>query len=154
MVKGFWEDIKIGDLIRTQGRTVTETDVVTFCYLSGHWLDVHSDRHYAATTAWGERLAPGLLLTLMIPGMTHFPPKCVLAAYGVDRIRWIHPVKIGDTIHVESELVKKEDRDERGGIASLDCRIYNQDNVQVEDAVFKLYVAKRSYMESRGIQID
>ena len=57
----YFEDYEIGDSVTTQGRTITEADIVNFAALSGDWNPIHVDAEYAKGGMFGERIAHGLL---------------------------------------------------------------------------------------------
>ena len=62
MIYKYFDELEIGDKTESErGRTITETDVVFFCYLTGNWLELHSNAEYAKETQFGERLVQGSL---------------------------------------------------------------------------------------------
>ncbi len=80
---------------------------------------------------FGQRIAPGLMIQaiaggLLLPADT----RSVIANYGMDRLRFPVPTFIGDTIHVELEVVEKEERD-LGGLAHIEWRVLNQNETLV-----------------------
>ena len=50
----------------------------------------------------------------------------VVAFYGMDRVRFVKPVRIGDTIHVEGEIIELVDKGERGGLIKRRDSIMNE----------------------------
>ena len=73
--------------LETQGRTVTETDIVQFAGLSGDFNPMHTDATYAAKTQFGERVAHGLLGLAIASGLSYqlgFLDGTVLAFTGLE----------------------------------------------------------------------
>ena len=127
----YFDEIEVGDTQTTRGRTITETDVVNWCMFTGDWFLLHSDVVTSEESMFGQRIAPGLMVQaiaggLLLPADT----RSVIANYGMDRLRFPVPTFIGDTIHVELEIIEKEDRDV-GGLAHVEWRVLNQNNTLV-----------------------
>ena len=57
----YFEELAVGEVVESPGRTITEADVVFFANLSGDFNPLHTDAEYARTTTFGERIAHGLL---------------------------------------------------------------------------------------------
>jgi 3-hydroxybutyryl-CoA dehydratase len=144
----YYDEIEIGHKWVTRGRTITEGDVVNFAYLSGDWHSLHTDKEYAATTSFGQRIAHGFLVLSIGTGMVPTLREAVLALYGVDRVRFIAPVFIGDTVHLELEAIEKRDREDGTGVAAFDLRMVNQHGEPVVVCVYRLWMARRP--EGRG----
>jgi 3-hydroxybutyryl-CoA dehydratase len=87
---------------RKPGRTVTEADVVAFAGLTGDFHPQHVDAEWAAQSVFGERVAHGLLILGLAAGLVEFDPNEVIALRGVRDAVFKRPVRIGDTIHVET----------------------------------------------------
>jgi acyl dehydratase len=127
-----------GDTETTRGRTVTEADIVLWCSLTGDWFRMHSDAVYAAGSAFGQRIAPGMMVLaftggLIVPADT----PTVIANYGLDRIRFPAPAYIGDTIHTRvtvSEIVK---RDDGNCVVGFDLKVLTQDDRTVCSATLR-----------------
>jgi len=108
--KSYLEDFKVGEKTVSPGRTVTEADIVMFASLSGDWNELHTNAEYMKNSVFGQRIAHGML-TLSIASGLGFrtrgrPPVEVLAFLGMDKVRFVAPVFIGDTIRVESEVIE------------------------------------------------
>lgn len=139
----YFDEIEIGQKWTVKGRTITEADVVNFAYLSGDWHSIHTDAEYAAGTSFGQRIAHGFLVLSVATGMVPARREAVLALYGVDRIRFIAPVFIGDTVHLEMESVEKKARDDGTGVVAFDFRMINQHGQPVIVCVYKLWMKER-----------
>ncbi|MGW1991452.1 MaoC family dehydratase [Embleya sp. NPDC001921] len=103
----FWEDLALGDVLRGPGVTVTDAHLVTWAGLTGDWVSLHLDEEYAASTGFGGRIGHGplsLSLTLGLLTQTGWFGN-VQAWLGLDEVRALAPVRIGDTIRPTAELV-------------------------------------------------
>jgi 3-hydroxybutyryl-CoA dehydratase len=142
--KKYFDDFEIGDKLGpTRARTVTETDIVNFASLTGDWFQLHTDVEFAKKSMFGERIAHGMLVLSIASALAPPYDLAFLAFYGIDRVRFITPVKIGDTIHVEAEVIDKKEREGNTGTVTLRAYVKNQrdENVTVWDA--KVLLAKR-----------
>ena len=145
MITQSFDDTQIGTKLTTPGRTITETDVVSFCYLTGNWLEIHSNAEFAAHTEYGQRLVQGSLTFSLIAGLVRWDPQYLVAFYGVDNLRFLRPVFIGDTIHATIEVVeKKELKELEGGrgVISQKVVVSNQRDEEVQASIFKLLVRR------------
>lgn len=142
----YFGDFHVGDLIVTRGRTITETDIVNFAYLTGDWHPLHTNAEYAKGTVFGERIAHGMLTLSLGTGLwaNLLADWAFIAFYGSDGIRFMKPVKIGDTLHVEFEVVKKQEKDQGRGLVHFRQSIKNQRGELVSVAIFILMFAKET----------
>jgi 3-hydroxybutyryl-CoA dehydratase len=115
-----------GERYVTRGRTVTEADVVGFATLTGDLHPQHVDAEWAAGSRFGERIAHGLLVFSYASGLVGFDPERTIALRGVSELVFKRPARIGDTIHVEGEVVSKRELDEQQGLVGTRWRIVNQ----------------------------
>jgi acyl dehydratase len=125
--KRYLEDYQVGEKLVSRARTVTEADILNFAGLSGDFHPLHTDAVYAAKSPFGERIAHGMLVLtlgsgLIVPSL----PSSLIAFYGMDRIRFTAPVKIGDTIHNESEVSQIREKDSERGVVTCENRVVNQ----------------------------
>ncbi|MBC7246204.1 MAG: MaoC family dehydratase N-terminal domain-containing protein [Actinobacteria bacterium] len=139
----YYQDFKVGEKLVTRGRTVTEADIVMFAAFSGDWYPLHVDREYAARSPFGERIAHGMLVLSVATGLMPLTEWALIAFYGMDRVRFVNPTKIGDTLHVEAEVVDKREKDERGGVVSFLMEVKNQKGESMAVADFKVFIASR-----------
>lgn len=114
-MSGF-EAATVGDRTVTQGRTLTEADVVNFAGVSGDFNHLHTDAAAMADSGFGERIVHGALLFAVMTGLLwqsrdDETRDAVVAFYGVDRLRFTAPAYLGETVHVELEVAGKEPRD-------------------------------------------
>ena len=78
-----WEDLNTGDVAISAGRTITETDVVNFCGLSGDFNWFHTDKVAAEQSVFGQRVAHGMLVASIATGLQvgQMEPKIATAAF-------------------------------------------------------------------------
>ncbi|KGJ01665.1 dehydratase (plasmid) [Paracoccus versutus] len=141
------DELEIGHVFRSPGRTVTETDVVNFCMLTGNWIEIHSNTEYSSKTRWGERIVQGQLTFSLISGLLQFGPA-IQANYGVDKLRFLHPVKIGDTVYATGEVIAKKDKDDKFGVGTFLIKAYNQNGDVLQRSEWSiLMLRKRADLE-------
>lgn len=124
----FFEDFQVGDRYPTYGRTITEGDLSLFCAMVGYHVPLFIDEEYAKRTPYGGRIVPSAMIMAYSTGMTESLFRTtVLALLGVDRGRFLAPVRPGDTIRTEVEVIaKKETSDPSRGIVVFRDRVINQ----------------------------
>lgn len=105
----WYEDYSIGESRRSTGRTITEADIVLHAGQTGDFFPHHMDAEWTATQPIGQRIAHGTLILSIAVGMTAGDINPQAMSYGYDRIRFIKPVFIGDTITVTAEITEKAD---------------------------------------------
>ncbi|WP_299262141.1 MaoC/PaaZ C-terminal domain-containing protein [Halorientalis sp.] len=135
MTESYFETVEIGEQRETQARTVTETDVVNFAGVSGDFNHLHTDAESMADSAFGERIAHGMLVFSIATGLlwqsrSQKERDAVVAFYGIDEVRFVGPTLIGDTIHVEIEVLEKEPREHpvATGVVRYDIAVVTQDD--------------------------
>ena len=126
-----FEEFRPGERFVTGRRTVTEHDVMQFVGLVGLTEPLFLDLEYIRNESlYGERIAPGSLTFGMAEGLTvqtGIIHGTGMAFLGLDRMRLLAPVKVGDTIQVEIEvLATKEVPARGGGIVSYRQQVRNQ----------------------------
>ena len=103
-----WEDMPVGYQFRTVGRTITETDLVNFISTTGMVEVLFTDTTYTQEHApAGGRLVPGALVFSIAEGLAI---QATLQGTGLAFIKMEYEVKsptiVGDTIHVEAEVIE------------------------------------------------
>ena len=124
----FFEEFTVGEKLTTPARTVTETDIVNYCCLSGDFNPLHTDDEFAKKTQFHARIAPGPLIVAMSSGLRgRLGINDGAILLGIDKLRFSSPVKVGDTIHLELTVAsKKETSKAERGILTLDTVVLNQ----------------------------
>jgi len=138
----YFEDFHTGEKIITRGRTITEADIIMFSALSGDWHPLHTDIEYAKNGPFGERIVHGFLVLAAASGLLPLSEMAIIAFYGMDKVRFLAPVKLMDTIHVEFETMEKQDKDERGGVVTFQQTVKNQRGDVVLSGTMKSFIAK------------
>jgi oxepin-CoA hydrolase / 3-oxo-5,6-dehydrosuberyl-CoA semialdehyde dehydrogenase len=145
-----FEDLQIGESLLTHRRTVTEADLVNFGGVSCDYFYMHFDAIAAADTQFGQRIAHGYFVLSAAAGLFVSPaPGPVLANYGLDTLRFVKPVAIGDTIRARLTAKRKTDRnraDAKGvgqGVVAWDVEVSNQHGELVASYDILTLVAKR-----------
>ena len=127
----YWEDFEIGYRIRTIRRTITEGESATFNNLV---VDIHP---YVSDEVFAVR--EGLFKRRLVAGAFVFSAGIGLVAtnwlqafsYGYDRLRFVKPVFIGDTIRVKKKVIELSPRDDNRGVIAYETTVVNQDDEPV-----------------------
>lgn len=107
VIEIYYEDYQIGDSRETFGRTITETDFVVHAGHTGDFFPHHMDAEWCAGQDFGQRIAHGTMIFAIGIGMTASVINPVAFSYGYDKLRFVRPVHIGDTIRTKLEIVEK-----------------------------------------------
>lgn len=113
----YFEEFEVGQSLMTTGRTITESDIVSFAGISGDYNQMHVDAEYAAGGEFGERVAHGLLIVAITTGLvvqTGLMEGTVLAFRDLDW-KFSLPVFIGDTIRAKIEVTQLKPMPRLGG---------------------------------------
>lgn len=142
----YFEEFEVGQSLMTAGRTITESDIVSFAGLSGDYNQLHVDAVYAAAGEFGERVAHGLLIVSVATGLivqTGLMEGTVLAFRQLDW-KFSLPVMIGETIRamVEISEVKALPRLGGGSIVAK-VSVLNQDDRVVQRGNMVLLVRSK-----------
>lgn len=100
----WYEDLSPGQRYISSGRTVTETDLISFSMLSGDWNPVHVDEEFCSGTAFGTRVVHGVLGIAIITGLMDragWFSTSAIAMLGIDNWRFHAPITVGQTLHAE-----------------------------------------------------
>lgn len=145
-----FEDVKTGDSLLTHRRTVSEADIVAFGGISGDFFYMHFDEIAAKESQFGKRIAHGYFVLSAAAGLFVSPGVGpVLANYGLDNLRFIAPVGIGDTIRARLTCKRKVDRNRKDvfgvgqGVVAWDVQVTNQNDELVASYDILTLVSKR-----------
>ncbi|NOU96802.1 dehydratase [Paenibacillus sp. LMG 31456] len=124
----FFEQYELGSARDSFGRTITETDIVMHAGQTGDFYPHHMDAEWCKEQDFGQRIAHGTLIFSVAVGMTATEVNPEAFSYGYDRLRFVKPVFIGDTIKVRASIHEKKDHPKRleFGIVSERCEVFNQ----------------------------
>jgi acyl dehydratase len=141
----FHEEYTIGATRETLGRTITETDIVLHAGQTGDFYPHHMDSEWCKTQDFKQRIAHGTLIFSVAVGMTAGTINPEAFSYGYDRMRFIKPVFIGDTIRVRVTIKEKRDHKKPShGVVSELLEVFNQNNETVLACEHLLLVRKKS----------
>jgi len=124
----YFEEFETGQKIVTAGRTITESDIVSFAGLSGDYNQIHTDEVYSQNSPFKRRVAHGLLGLSIASGLavqTGVMEGTILAFREINEWKFIQPIYIGDTIHVELDVLETKPLRRLGGgaiVLSLDVK--------------------------------
>ena len=141
----FFEDYDVGAKRQTTGRTITEADIVLHAGQTGDFYPHHMDEEWCRTQPFGHRIAHGTLIFSVGVGLTAGAINPRAMSYGYDRLRFIRPVFIGDTIRVTVTIKEKRDAAKRPGhgIVVEGCEVFNQQQQVVLACEHLLLVERR-----------
>jgi acyl dehydratase len=149
MEQKFFEDICVGDKDKTAGRTITEADIVNFAGLSGDFNPIHIDKQFAEKTFYKKRIAHGILVFSVASGlftqcaMNLSMKQNVMALMQIDW-KFVKPVFIGDTIHLEVEVVEKKETSKTDrGIFIIKRTVVNQNNDVVQQGDVTMMIRRK-----------
>lgn len=111
----YYEQYEIGHEWTTLGRTITEADVVLHAGQIGDRSPHHLDEHWSRQGPFGKRIAHGTMILAMSDGLMVQTINSVAFSYGYDRVRFIRPVFIGDTIYVGVKVTEKRPNPKQPG---------------------------------------
>ncbi len=141
-----FEELAIGEVLHTEAHTVTAEDVSRFVELTGDSFYAHTDPVAAAQNPlFGGIVAHGYFVISRVAGLFVEPsPGPVLANYGLDNLRFVTPVRLGDTIKAQLTCKEKKARQtENYGEVRWDLDVRNQDGALVASYDVLTLVAKK-----------
>jgi acyl dehydratase len=138
-----WDELRVGDEVATSGRTITETDVVTFGTLTGDLNPLHLDREWAARSQFGERIAQGMLVLAYAFGLAPLSATHVVAVRRLRDVAFSRPVHIGDTISVRCRVRELKPVDDDLGLVESGWEVSNQSGELAVRAVVELLWRRR-----------
>ncbi len=127
--KKYFEGLEINSVRETMGRTITETDIVIHAGQTGDFFPHHMDAEWCKTQPFKQRIAHGTLIFSIAIGLTASFINEVAITYGYERLRFLKPVFIGDTIKVKVAIKEKKDYKKPGyGLITELVEAFNQHN--------------------------
>lgn len=146
------EEFEVGQVDESRARTVTETDVVTFAWISGDVNPMHTDAVHSAKSPVGQRIAHGALGLSIATGLSAslgYLEGSAVAALGVDEWRFLKPILFNDTVHLRATVVtarptSKPDR----GVLVRRMELVNQHGDVVQTGLMTTMVLTRAGREA------
>ena len=143
----YFEEFSVGQRITTLARTVTEHDIVTFAGMSGDFNQIHTDAEFSKSTPFGQRVEHGLLGLSIASGLamrTGVLEGTVLAFREINEWKFSKPVFIGDTIHVELNVIETKALPRLGGgSVVIQLNVVNQHVETVMKGTWTVLVANK-----------
>ena len=131
----YFEEFEVGQKFITSSRTVTESDIVAFAGVSGDYNQIHTDVEFAKGTPFGKRIAHGLLVLSVASGLiaqSGMIEGTIIAFREISNWKFVKAVFIGDTVHVEAEIIEtKALRRVGGGSVIIGLTVKNQNDEPV-----------------------
>jgi|GEM_PF-20824 len=153
----YFEEYEVGQEGETWSRTIGEADINTFAYITGDYAMEHLDRHQAAKSPYGDRVAHGLLGASLVVGMTSLVspqvvgrgvPEAYLCGF---EISYRGAIKTGDTIKIKWRVAEKaDDLAQTGfGLVKTAFNVVNQDGKSVYEGGLSTKIRKETAGEER-----
>ena len=143
----YFEEFEVGMTITSPGRTITESDIVSFAGLSGDYTQIHTDVEFSKSSPLGRRVAHGLLGLAVASGLaarTGVLEGTALAFREINDWKFIKPIFIGDTVHVLMTVIEVKGSPRLGGGAvSIELRVINQNEETLMKGVWKVLMASQ-----------
>lgn len=146
-----FEDLAVGQVFRSQGRTVTEADLTIFSMLSGDWNPIHSDVEFAKATPFGQRLVHGVFGLAVVTGLMDqagWFRTSAIAMLNIENWKFALPITIGDTLTCRMDITSTR-RTSKGdaGVVGRRFTLENQDSKPVQYGDIGMLVRVRSAHE-------
>ncbi|HBK4730890.1 TPA: MaoC family dehydratase N-terminal domain-containing protein [Klebsiella michiganensis] len=145
----YFEDFSLSECRTTTGRTITESDIVIHAGQTGDFYPHHMDAEWCKTQPFGQRIAHGTLTFAIAVGMTAGVINSKAMTYGYEKLRFPHPVFIGDTLRVNISISEKRDhpRNAKYGFVTEKLEVVNQRDECVMATQHVLLVEKRDFAD-------
>lgn len=144
-IKKFFEDFELNEGRTTAKRKITGADIDLHAEESGDYFPHHMDAEWCKTQPFRKRMAHGTLVLTVAIGLTADVINEVSMTYGFDRIRFVKPVFIDDTIYVNTKIKEKKDHKKPGfGLITEQVETFNQNNELVMVCEHIYLVEKRT----------
>ena len=144
----YYDELEVGEIIQhPRGRTITETDNLMFNALTMNNQPLHLDKEYASKSQFGQRIVNGIYTLGLAVGITvgDLTEGTIVANLGYETVTHPAPVFLGDTLHVETEVLSKRDSksNAKQGIVRLKHRGLKQDGTVVLEVIRAVLFLKK-----------
>jgi 3-hydroxybutyryl-CoA dehydratase len=143
----YFEDYRAGQQWLSRGRTITDADIRMYLGSTGTDHPNHTDEEYSKNHPLLEGIcAPGVLVLGLVDGFIADKVTRHMAVsmnYGHDRIRYLKPVYVRDTIHAEITVTECSVRNDEWGVVTVGALAKNQSGEPVLFDSHLLIVARR-----------
>lgn len=146
------EEFEVGQVDLSRARTITETDVVNFSWVSGDVNPMHTDAVHSAKSPIGQRIAHGALGLSIATGLSAglgYLEGTAVAALGIDEWKFLKPILFNDTVHLRATVVSarptsKPDR----GVLVRRMELLNQRGEVVQSGLMTTMVLTRAGLDA------
>jgi len=139
----------------TSSRTITEADVMMFAGLTGDYNELHTSSRYAQNTAFGARIAHGMLTLAVANGLymrMNLFEKCTVANLGIESWSFKKAVMLGDTLYVKLTLAgKRVTSNPKKGVIRWKVAVYNQNDEEVAGGIWVKMFLTRAALADRAV---
>ena len=140
----YYEDFTLNETRQTSTRTISAEDIDFHAKESGDFFPHHMDEAWCNTQPFKHRIAHGTLIFTVAVGLTADQINEVSMTYGYDRLRFINPVFINDSIQVTVTIKDKKDHKKPGyGLVTELVECFNQQGELVMVCEHLLLVNKK-----------
>jgi acyl dehydratase len=143
----YYEDFEPGLEIVTNGRTITETDLVNFAGLTGDFNFIHTNAVAAKSSVFGQRVAHGMLVASIATGLAVQQGFIDGTTLAFRELSWkfTKPVFIGDTVNVVVKVIEiKPMTRVGGGMVVFEVKVMNQNDEVVHKGEWRMLIISRS----------
>ena len=128
--KYYWEDFYPGQVLETGGRSLSEEEIIEFARKYDP-QPFHIDSETAKQTSFGGLIASGwqtASLCMRLICDLYLLEAASLGSPGIDKLRWVKPVRPGDTLHLKSTVLETRASASRADMGTVRSRseVYNQ----------------------------
>ena len=144
-----FEDYVINEIRNTHGRTITEADLIIHAGQTGDFFPHHMDAEWCKTQPFKQRIAHGTLVFSIAIGLTAMVINEAAMTYGYDKLRFIKPVFINDTVKVKITVMdKKEHKKPDYGLITEKVEAFNQHEELIMVCEHLLLVQKKDVSQA------
>lgn len=122
-------------------KTLTTDDIKLFAQTSGDFNPVHLDETYAKTTEFGECIGHGMWSGALISAAIATTLPGPGSIYRSQSLKFLKPVKIGDTLTVQLEVLEKK---ERIRLVTLECLVTNQNGIKIASGIAEVIATDKN----------
>ncbi len=150
----YFEDFRVGEVMETASATISEEEIITFARQFDP-QPFHIDPEAARESFYGGLIASGwhtaaIAMRLMVDGF--ISEYAGMGSPGLDKLRWLKPVRPGDTLKVRSTCIGKKRSDKRPDMGScrFETEVINQNGEAVLSMINIGLIRCRAGLERNG----
>jgi len=147
----YFEDLVDGMVFTTSARTITEADVVQFAMLSGDWNPIHVDAESARSGMFGQRVVHGMAVLSFMGGLMYAAgwfASTMEALLGYEKVEFVAPVFIGDTIHCRMTIGGTRLTSTGKGLVTRHLEVVNQEGRVVQRAISPALISRKGHHDA------